>query len=134
MRAKRATKDMLINILPIVKDANIPYCTPAQVAEDCAKRRLYVLMDKNTPVAICSVVEEPNFNYTALKRLLLLNPQYAGKGCAESLIKHVCGWHRKRTLGCTPWVNNAKTRHIFEKCGFTYQYTFLENYAFYKKA
>ena len=134
MRAKKATKDMLINILPRVKNANIPYCTPAQVAEDCAKRRLYVLMDKDIPVAICSVVEEPNFNYTALKRLLLLNSRYAGKGCAESLIKHVCGWHRKHTLGCTPWVDNAKTRHIFEKCGFTYQYTFLENYAFYKKA
>ena len=134
MRAKKVTADMLAYILPIVEKANIPYCTPAQTAEDCFKGRLYGLMDGATPIAICSVVEEPNWSYTALKRMLLLDPAYAGKGCAVSLVRHLCGWYRKRTLGSTPWTDNAKTRHIFEKCGFTYQYTFMDNYAFYKKA
>lgn len=134
MKAKKVKADMLAYILPIVENANIPYCTPTQVLEDCEKGRLYALVDGSTPVAICSVVDETNWGYTALKRMLLLDSNYAGKGCAVSLMKYLCGWFRHRTLGGTPWVNNPKARHIFEKCGFTYQYTFMENYAFYKKA
>ena len=134
MKAKKVSADMLAYILPIVAKANIPYCTPTQVANDCAKGRLYALVDGATPVVICSVVDEPNWKYTALKRMLLLDSNYAGKGCAVSLMKHVCGWYRNRTLGGTPWMNNPRARHLFEKCGFTYQYTFMENYAFYKKA
>ena len=36
--------------------------------------------------------------------------------------------------GATPWNDNPAMCHIFEKCGFEYQYTFKTFYRFYKKS
>ena len=115
-----------------LRNKGIEYITPAHARADIDNARLYVLTDGDTIVGQCALVYEPNHAYHAIKRLVVYNKRYCGRGVAQQFISFFCAMNLP-ALGCTPWTENAKMRHLLVKNGFVHQYTFLSCYEFYKK-
>lgn len=109
----------------------IPYMKPSHAKGDIINGRMYVKVINGKVVAQCSLVEEPNYHYTALKRMLIYRKENCGKHIADEFIQFFSTFNIP--LGATPWSENVKVKHILEKAGFRYQYTFLTNYEFYFK-
>ena len=111
---------------------NIPFCTPTQVFIDFQNEREYVVVEGSKVLATISIVEEPEYGYTALKRMCILNKKNQGKGIARFALQEVQKVVQGR-IGGTPWIDNAPARHLFESEGFTLQYIFNEKWCFYVK-
>ena len=109
----------------------LPYITPTQTKEDILNSRLYVKVIDGKVVAQCALVPEPNYNYTAMKRMIIYRKENHGKHIANEFIDFFCEF--TPIIGATPWAENGRIKHILEKAGFRYQYTFLTNYEFYLK-
>lgn len=124
-------KDKLSAIRSLQKNQT-NYNTVAQLKEDISLNRLIVAENNGKLLAKCALVEETSYNYMAIKRLCVFSKKSKGKGIASALIKYVISLNLG-VLGATPWKDNEATRHILEKNGFEFQYTFLDNYCFYKR-
>lgn len=116
-----------------LKALNLPFATPAHAENDFADPhiQLYAIRENNEPIAICSTLYDADFQYHALKRMVILNPNNRGRGYAKALtarmvarIPHPCG--------CTPWITNTHCHKMLASLGFKYQYTFNEKWTFWK--
>ena len=132
MTIRYATHADKIHIIRSLQNKKIAYNTTVQAKTDIEKGRLLVAILDDKIVGSLAIVPEPAHNYTALKRLCIYNKKYCGKGIANQLIATASALV-SGPIGATPWASNPATIHLFEKNGFTYQYTFLENYKFYLK-
>lgn len=110
----------------------IPFCTPSQLFCDFQAGREYIVVEGNKILATVSLVEEPEYGYTAIKRLCILNKKNQGKGIARFAL-HEIQKEVKGRIGGTPWIDNAPVRHIFESEGFHLEYIFSEKWCFYVK-
>lgn len=116
-----------------IRNKKIDYNTARHVYEDLRNKRLYVLIDNNEKIiASCALVEESNYNYTAIKRLAIFKKENYGKGIASQFIKFFINTVDS-SLGCTPWIDNIAMKKLLEKFGFQLQYIFSENHCFYLK-
>lgn len=127
-------KSELQAIQTALRPLDIDYATPEHAESDFRSKsiKLYGLVKNNHIVAICSVVPDVNFHYTAIKRLVVLNPEDRGKGYAKELISTVVK-RQKTACGCTPWADNVKMQNLLSTLGFTYQYTFNDFWTFWLK-
>lgn len=132
MEVRFATEKDKIHAIRALQHNQTPYCTTAQLKEDLELGRLIIIEENGKLLGSCAIVEEPNWGYTAIKRLIVYSKKSRGKGIADKLIKYVISLNLG-TVGGTPWKNNSITRHLFEKNGFVFQYCFMENYCFYKR-
>ena len=110
----------------------IPFCTNEQVKVDFEHDRLYAIVEGDKVLATVSLVEEPTYAYTAIKRMCILNKKNCGKGIARFAI-HEIQHYAKGRIGATPWDDNMKMRHLLESEGFRMQYVFAEKWCFYTK-
>ena len=94
----------------------IPFCTPTQVLYDFQNNREYIVVEGEKILATVSLVEEPQYGYTAIKRLCILNKKNQGKGIARFAI-HEIQKMVKGKIGGTPWIDNAPVCHLFESEG-----------------
>lgn len=131
MYIRLAQKSEAKSISCSIRNKKIDYNTARHVYEDLKNKRLYVLVDNNEKIiASCALVEENNYNYTAIKRLVIFKKENYGKGIASQFVKYFVE-NISVPLGCTPWADNNAMKKILEKFGFKFQYTFLNNYCFY---
>lgn len=130
IRIKSELQAIQSALLPL----NINYATPQHAENDFRDKniKLYGLVKNNKIVAICSVVPDTTFNYLAIKRLVVLNPEDRGKGYAKELLNTVVK-RQKSACGCTPWENNIKMKNLLTALGFIYQYTFNDFWTFWLK-
>lgn len=133
MEIRKATMSDYVSICRSLQNKKIDYQTPKHAKADIQKQAMYVLVDNGKILAQCSLIEEPAHNYTAIKRLCIYNKKNCGKGIAEQFIKFFVQ-NAETQLGCTPWEDNGAMRHLLEKNGFTFRYTFLGCYCFYLRA
>ena len=132
MEIRFANENDKLSAIRSLQKNQTPFCTTAQLKEDLSLGRLIVAEENGKLLGSCAIVEEPNWEYTAIKRLIVYSKKSRGKGIADKLIKYVISLNLG-TSGGTPWRNNTVTRHLFEKNGFVFQYCFMENYCFYKR-
>mgnify|MGYP003297797661 CR=1 FL=1 len=100
--------------------------------KDIENSRLFVVEEEGKIIAQCALVYEEEYNYYAIKRLVVYNQKNCGRGIAQKFISFFCNKNLP-ALGCTPWADNIVMKKLLERNGFVYQYTFMENYQFYKK-
>lgn len=130
MEIRKATKADYGVIARALAHKGINYITPALACADIDNGYMYLITDDEKIIAICSLL--PNHRgYTAIKRLCVLNNKNRGRGVARMFFDYFCSLGLP--LGFTPWAENNTMRHIADKYGFEYQYTFNENYMFYLK-
>ena len=110
----------------------IPFCTPTQVFCDFQAGREYIVVEGNKILATVSLVEEPQYGYTAIKRLCILNKKNQGKGIARFVLREIQRMVKGR-IGATPWDDNSKMCHLLESEGFHLEYKFMEKWCFYVK-
>ena len=132
MEIRFATEKDKIHAVRALQKNQTSFCTTAQLKEDLRLGRLIVVEENGKLLGSCAIVKEEQWDYTAIKRLIVYSKRSRGKGIADKLIKFVISLNLG-TIGGTPWTDNAITRHLFEKNGFVFQYTFMENYCFYKR-
>lgn len=130
MNIRIATSADYIHICRSLQNKGIDYITTKQAKNDIDNNRLYIIENNGKIISQCALVPEPNYNYTAIKRMCVYNKKNAGCGIANAFVNYFVS-NFYDNLGCTPWEDNGAMRHILEKHGFVYQYTFLENYCFY---
>ena len=133
MTIELATKQDMKRICCSLRNKKIDYITPALAISDIDNSRLYIIKDKDKIIAQCALVEEKEYGYYAIKRLVVYNKKNCGKGIAQQFISFFCEKNLP-ALGCTPWDTNIAMKKLLERNGFVYQYTFMERYEFYKKA
>lgn len=109
----------------------IDYIKPSQAKEDISAARLYVIVDGQKPIAQCALVDETEYNYTAMKRMVIYRKANRGRGVADMFIEFFS--RLNQPIGATPWTENERMKHILRKHGFEYQYTFSEKYEFFLK-
>ena len=110
MTIRQATEKDTIRIIRAIQNKRMDYNTPADVREDVAAGRLFVVT-----------------------RVCVYSKKSRGKGVASALVDYVLSLGLGE-YGATPWNDNPAMCHIFEKRGFEYQYTFKTFYRFYKKS
>lgn len=132
MTIRYATSADTLRVMRSIQNKGMEYNTTAQVKMDIALGRLIVAEENGKLLGSLAIVEETDWNYTAIKRVCVYSKKSRGKGIASALIAFVLTLNLG-VLGATPWNDNPAMIHIFEKHGFVYQYTFMENYCFYKK-
>lgn len=130
MKIRLANSADYKRIATALRNKHIDYITPAHAREDIANHRLYVVEEDGMIIAQCALVEEPAHHYHAIKRLVIYNRKNCGRGIAQRFIRYFCTMNLP-ALGCTPWSDNKVMCRLLVKNGFTYQYTFLNNYEFY---
>lgn len=131
MTIRLATKNDYSYISHALASKAIEYNKPSQAKADIAAGRLYVLVDGDKIIAQCALVEETDFNYTAMKRMLVYRKSNHGKGAMHQFIEFFSQFGCP--LGATPWTENERTKYILMAHGFQYQYTFAEKYEFFLK-
>lgn len=132
MELRKANELDFVRIHSAVCRKNLSYCTHYHIAEDWYKDRLYAVVDGDKVLATLSLVEEPEYGYTAIKRLCILNKKNQGKGIARFAVHEIQKIVDGR-IGATPWEDNTAVRHILEVEGFVLQYVFNERWCFYAK-
>ena len=132
MELRKATTMDWVRVFNALCRKDIPFCTPTQVFIDFQNEREYVVAEGDKVLATISIVEEPEYGYTALKRMCILNKKNQGKGIARFALQEVQKVVHGR-IGGTPWIDNAKARHLFETEGFHLEYIFNEKWCFYVK-
>ena len=132
MELRKANELDFIRIHSAVCRKNISFCQHFHITTDFANDRLFAVVENDKVLATISLVEEPEYGYTAVKRLCILNKKNCGKGIARFALREVQKVVKGR-IGGTPWVDNAPVRHLFETEGFVLQYVFNEKWCFYMK-
>ena len=132
MLVRFATEKDTVRIIRAIQNKKMEYNTTANVKIDIEMHRLVVIEDNGKLLGSCAIVEEKEYSYTAIKRVCVYSKKSQGKGVASQLINFVVSLNLG-TIGATPWDDNPAMIHVFEKFGFTYQYTFMKHYCFYKK-
>lgn len=133
MVIRLATKADYKGVACSLRNKKIEYITPFHAKNDIENQRLFVMEEEGKVIAQCALVYEAVYNYYAIKRLVVYNKKNCGRGIAEKFITFFCEKDIP-ALGCTPWKDNIVMKKLLERNGFVYQYTFMENYQFYKRA
>lgn len=133
MIVRPATNADTIRIIRAIQNKHMDYNTPFDVREDVKNNRLFVAEENGKLLGSMAVVYKPHRGYHAIMRGCVYARSSSGKGVASALVDYILSLGYE-TLGATPWADNGAMCHIFEKRGFEYQYTFKENYKFYKKS
>lgn len=132
MELRKATAKECAKLCGIFNRKNIDYILPEDILEDYLKDRLYVVVENEKVLAIASLVPEPKYNYTAIKRLCICNKKNQGKGIAHFVIQELIKIVDDK-IGATPWDNNFGMRHLLESEGFKLEYKFNIYWCFYSK-
>ena len=132
MKIRLATQTDVYKIRNAVRRKNLLYCTPYQIADDFTNKRLYCVYEGDKVLATLSLVPEPDYGYTAVKRLCILNKKNQGKGIARFALHEIQRMVSGR-IGATPWEDNTAVRHILETEGFKMEYKFMGHWCFYSK-
>ena len=133
MELRKATrKDLMKVCRAIGYKTNLPYIRVEDTFSDFLHERMYVVAEGEKVFATVSLVPEPDYGYTAIKRLCILNKKNQGKGIARFALHEIQKVVKGR-IGSTPWVDNTPVRHLFETEGFVLQYVFNEKWCFYMK-
>ena len=111
---------------------HLSFCTPTQIFTDYEMGRLYAVVEGDKVLATVSLVAEPTYGYTAIKRLCILNKKNHGKGIARFALHEIQRMVKGR-IGATPWNNNIKMKHLLETEGFHLEYVFNQVWCFYVK-
>lgn len=132
MELRKANRYDFIKVNNAVARKNITFCQTYHIYSDYNKEQLYVVAEGSKVFATISLVKEPSYGYTAIKRLCILNKKNQGKGIARFAIREIQRLVKGR-IGATPWEDNIPVRHLFESEGFVLQYVFNEKWCFYMK-
>lgn len=133
MELRKATqKDLMKVNHAIGYKTNLPYITVEDETSDYINDRLYVVADGDKVYATLSLVVEPDYGYTAIKRLCILNKKNCGKGIARFALQAIQRKVNGR-IGATPWEDNLAMRNLLESEGFRMEYKFNEVWCFYVK-
>lgn len=132
MELRKANELDFIKIHNAVCQKNLSYCKHYHIVEDWGKDRLYAVAEGDKVFATVSLVEEPNYGYTAVKRLCILNKKNQGKGIARFALHEIQRIVKGR-IGATPWDDNHKMCHLLESEGFKMEYKFMGHWCFYVK-
>lgn len=133
MTIRIANKSDYKGVARSLANKNISYISSAHAKNDIENNRLFVMEENGKAIAQCALVYEPLYDYYAIKRLVVYNKKNCGRGIAQQFISFFCAMDLP-ALGCTPWADNVVMKKLLEKNGFVYQYTFMDNYQFYKRA
>lgn len=129
---KANRKDIMKVCRAIGYKTNLPYIRVEDAMSDFLHERIYVVAEGEKVFATLSLVEEPEYGYTAVKRLCILNKKNQGKGIARFALHEIQKVVSGR-IGATPWTDNGAVRHILEMEGFVLQYVFNERWCYYAK-
>lgn len=132
MIVRQATEKDTIRIIRAIQNKHMNYNTPAHVRKDIKNGYLFVAEENNKLLGSVAVFYKSHRGYYAITRVCVYSKKSRRKGVASSLIRYVLSLNLG-TYGATPWNDNPIMCHIFEKNNFVYQYTFKENYCFYKR-
>lgn len=132
MTIRKATEKDTIRIIRAIQNKHMDYNTPADVREDVKNGVLFVAEENGKLLGSMVVFYKSNRGYYAITRGCVYSKKSRGKGIASALVDYILSLDLG-VYGATPWNDNPAMCHIFEKRGFVYQYTFKENYKFYKK-
>ena len=132
MELRKANRYDFIKVNNAVARKNITFCQTYHIYSDYNKEQLYVVAEGSKVFATISLVEEPSYGYTAIKRLCILNKKNQGKGIARFAIREIQKVITGR-VGATPWDDNEKMRYLLESEGFHLEYVFAEKWCFYVK-
>ena len=132
MELRKANTMDWVKVFNAVCRKHIDYITPDQTYDDFKAERLYVVAEGSKVYATVSLVEEPNYRYTAIKRLCILNKKNCGKGIARFTLQAIQRKVKGR-IGETPWEDNLAMRNLLESEGFRMEYKFNEVWCFYVK-
>lgn len=133
MELRKASTMDWVKVFNAVCHKHIDYITPEQTFDDFKAERLYVVAEGSKVYATVSLVEEPDYGYTAIKRLCILNKRNCGKGLARFALRELQKVVVGKKIGATPWVDNIAMRNLLESEGFAVQYVFQEVWCFYMK-
>lgn len=133
MTIRKATEKDTIRIIRAIQNKHMDYNTPADVREDVKNGVLFVTEENGKLLGSMVVFYKPHRGYYAITRGCVYSKKSRGKGVASALVDYILSLDLG-VYGATPWNDNPAMCHIFEKRGFVYQYTFKENYKFYKKS
>ena len=133
MTVRKATEKDTIRIIRAIQNKRMDYNTPADVREDVKNGVLFVAEENGKLLGSMVVFYKPHRGYYAITRGCVYSKKSRGKGVASALVDYILSLDLG-VYGATPWNDNPAMCHIFEKRGFVYQYTFKENYKFYKKS
>lgn len=129
---KASRKDLMKVCHAIGYKTNLPYIRVEDAMSDFMNDRLYVVAEGEKVFVTVSLVEEPNYGYTAIKRLCVLNKRNCGKGLARFAL-HELQKVVDSKIGATPWEDNLTMRHLLESEGFHLEYIFNTVWCFYSK-
>jgi hypothetical protein len=133
MELRKATrKDLMKVCRAIGYKTNLPYIRVEDALSDFLHERMYVVAEEEKVFATVSLVPEPDYGYTAIKRLCILNKKNQGKGIARFAIREIQKVMTGK-IGATPWEDNYSMRHILESEGFKLEYKFTGNWCFYSR-
>lgn len=132
MELRKATAKECAKLCGIFNRKNIDYILPENILEDYLKDRLYVVVENEKVLAIASLVPEPEYEYTAIKRLCVCNKKNQGKGIARFALRELAKMIHGN-LGATPWDTNTGMCRLLESEGFKLKYKFQLCWCFYEK-
>lgn len=133
MELRKAThKDLMKVCRAIGYKTNLPYIRVEDALSDFLHERMYVVAEGEKVFATVSLVPEPDYGYTAIKRLCILNKKNQGKGVARFALREIQKIIIGK-IGATPWDDNEKMRYLLESEGFHLEYVFAEKWCFYVK-
>ena len=130
MYIRLAKQTEIKSVMMSIRNKHIDYNTPLQAKEDILNNRLYVMIDNEKIIASCAIVPETQYNYLAIKRLVIFRKENQRKGIADNFIKYFIK-NFPDNLGATPFSENKAMINLLTKNNFVYKYNFLEKYCFY---
>ena len=133
MTIRYALPSDTLHIIRAIQNKKMDYNTAQDVKVDVAAHRLVVAVEGDKILGSVAIVYKPHRGYFAIMRMCVYSKTSKGKGVASALIDFVLALELGE-YGATPWSDNPAMIHILVKRGFVYQYTFNENYNYYKKA
>lgn len=113
------------------KIEKLSYINKVHLKEDIEKEQCYLKIVKGKIVAIGSLVFDKEYNMYYVKRVIVMNKKYHRKGYGKELISHLS--KLKKPVAITPFKENEKMKKLIEGLGFTFKYSFLENFQLYVK-
>ena len=132
MIIRPATSADTIRIIRAIQNKHMDYNSPAHIKADISAGNLFVAEENGKLLGSVAVFYKPHRQYYAITRLCVYAKTSRGKGIASALIDYILSLGFP-AVGATPWVDNGAVKHILEKRGFIFQYTFKTNYQFYLK-
>ena len=133
MEIRYATTADQLSIIRAIQNKGMDYNTTADVKKDIALGRLLIAVENGKILGSVAVVYKAHRGYYAIMRMCVYSKASKGKGVASALVDFVLALDLGE-YGATPWGENGAMVHILVKRGFVFQYTFNENYNFYKKS